>query len=163
MFKLKAKQLFFDAPKVIKALEGARRKALAKAGAFIRSDARRSLRRAKGPSAPGRPPHSHNQQLLKRWLLFAYDPTPGSVFIGPVRLSDKPDETPELMEHGGFASNRKRRLIVVPGTGRRGRKRRALLRQGQRLAYKPRPFMQPALLKNVPKLPALWRDSITPK
>ncbi|MCL4743749.1 MAG: hypothetical protein KJZ54_16250, partial [Phycisphaerales bacterium] len=72
MLDLRIKQMFFDRPKVRRAVDAARRKVLSKAGAFIRQTARTSIRKRKGSSKPGNPPHSH-VGLLRRFILFGYD------------------------------------------------------------------------------------------
>ncbi|MDW8244904.1 MAG: hypothetical protein RMJ88_17015, partial [Thermogemmata sp.] len=92
-----------------------------------------------GTSPPGQPPYSH-VGLLRKFILFAYDPQHNSVVIGPTLLREG-SQAPRLLEHGGEA-------VFENG----GRKRRA--------RYRPRAFMQPAFEHERPKLPALWRDSV---
>jgi len=136
--------MFFDRKKVIRAADAANRKNLSKAGAFIRTTARSSIRRRKGASAPGSPPSSHTG-LLKRFLFFGYDRGRQTVVIGPMRLNQKIGTAPEALEHGGTS-------IVVEGLRRRRRKRRVQIRA--------RPFMGPALQKELPKFPSLWAKSV---
>ena len=143
MIDLRVKQFFFDKAKVIRAVDKARRAVLSKAGAFIRTTARRSLRRRKGPAPPGQPPHSHTG-LLKRFLYFAYEPASDSVVIGPAKLN-KPGAAPRVLEHGGKTMVQQRR---------RGRVVR------RRVSIEARPYMGPALEKERPKLPKLWAGSV---
>ena len=103
---------------------------LAHAGASIRLTARRSIRRRKGPSAPGTPPHTR-RGLLRNAILYAVEPHRQSVVVGP--------------------------SIEVVGTsatahefGGRYRRRR----------YPRRPFMGPALERTAPRLPRHWAGSV---
>jgi hypothetical protein len=137
MIRFEIINLFFDKQAVRDKVDVGTRRVLSKFGAFVRRTARRSIRPRKRISNPGAPPSSH-LGLLKKFIFFGYEPTARSVVIGPVRLSQNGrGEAPALLEHGG--------------TGKIG-KRRA--------RYRPRPFMGPAFQKELPKLPAMWRDSI---
>ena len=135
------KTMFFDRKKVVDATDRASRRVLSRFGAFVRQRARTSIRRRKGTSTPGSPPHSHTG-LLRRLIFFGYDTRRRSVVIGPTALNSA-SEAPELLEHGGTT------------TLTRGGKR-------VRARYRPRPFMGPALEAEQPKLPAMWHNSITP-
>ncbi|MCC6910078.1 MAG: hypothetical protein IT430_19255 [Phycisphaerales bacterium] len=142
MLDLRIKQLFFDRPKVKRAVDAARRKVLSKAGAFIRQSARTSIRKRKGTSKPGQPPHSH-VGLLRRFILFGYDKQSDSVVIGPVGF--RASTAPRVLERGGTTTVTRRR---------RGK------RTERRVRIAARPYMQPALEKERPKLPELWRNSV---
>lgn len=68
----------------------ARRRILSKAGAWVRTAARSSLRRRKKPSQPGTPPSVHAESSARATLkkiYFAYDPPNDSVVIGPEKLN----------------------------------------------------------------------------
>ncbi|HXG09474.1 MAG TPA: hypothetical protein VNK04_06765 [Gemmataceae bacterium] len=134
-----AKGSFFDREKVKRSVDAGTRRVLSKFGAFVRQRARTSIRKRKGTSPPGSPPYSH-VGLLRKFILFAYDPQRKSVVIGPT-LTKEGSQAPRLLEYGGDA--------VIED---RGKKRHA--------RYRPRPFMQPAFEAEKPKLPALWRDSV---
>ena len=134
-----AKSRFFDQKKVIGAMNRAERRVLSKFGAFVRQGARSSIRKRKSVSAPGSPPSSHSG-LLKRNIFFVYDRNRANVIIGPVLLG-KGNNAPELLEHGGVATRRKRKRRV-------------------RTTYRPRPFMGPAFEREKPKLPQMWKDSV---
>ncbi|MCP4594500.1 MAG: hypothetical protein GY842_27530 [bacterium] len=163
MIDLRVKKLFFDRPKVQRAVGAANRRALSKVGAFIRQRAKTSIRKRKGAAPPGRPPHSHTG-LLRRFIFFGYDPRKESVVIGPARLN-RGTRAPHTLEFGGNVVTKRALLVRVGDTGRdrRGRFKRGkrrLVKKGTKLIYKPRPFMGPALEKERPKLPKLWANSV---
>ncbi len=138
--KLKqAKSLFFDRAAVQNAVGRAERRVLSKFGAFVRKGARTSIRKRKAISEPGKPPSSHTG-LLRQNIYFVYEPNRASVVIGPIELN-RGTEAPRLLEHGGQVVRKE------------GQKR-------VRMTYRPRPFMGPAYERELPKLPALWRDSV---
>lgn len=142
MIDMRIKSVFFDRPKVIKAVDRAKRQALSKGGAFIRQAARTSIRPRKGTSKPGNPPFSH-EGSLRRLILFGYDERTDSVVVGPVGF--RSSTAPNVLEFGGTTT------IVRRRQGR-------LVRQQVRIAA--RSYMAPALERERPKLPALWRNSV---
>jgi hypothetical protein len=88
-------------------MDAGKRKALARAGAYVRRTAANSIKRARRdsdgsfkPSPPGQPPRSRTG-LLKRFLLFSYDDRSDSVVVGPVRISSLSGQAPMLLEFGG--------------------------------------------------------------
>jgi hypothetical protein len=139
---MRIKHLFFDRQTVVHAVDKAKRQALSRAGAFIRTTAKHSIRTRKGSAPPGKPPHSHTG-LLKRFIFFGYDPSTESVVVGPVGF--RRSTAPNVLEFGGKATLVRRR---------RGK----LVRE--RAAYDSRPFMGPALEKERPKLPSRWANSL---
>ncbi len=134
---MKVNRLFFDSPKVLKAVDKTTRRVLSRFGAFVRRRARGSIRKRKKTSAPGRPPTSQTG-TLKRFIFFSYEPNRKSVVIGPMRLTG-PDrgEAPSALEYGGTATVDKTKVTI-----------------------RPRPFMGPAFEKEKPKLPRMWKDSV---
>jgi hypothetical protein len=138
------KSLFFDRAKVVRATDRASRRVLSRFGAFVRQRAKSSIRSRKGKttSQPGSPPRSHTG-LLKRFILFGYDPRKQSVVIGPAPLPSTRGKASELLEYGGTTTLRDQRS---------GRRRRA--------RYQARPFMGPAFTAEQPKLAPMWRDVI---
>jgi hypothetical protein len=163
-----AKGGFFDRKKVVDAVHKANRKALSKAGAFVRQRAKTSMRRRKGTSSPpGVPPYAH-VGLIRKFLFFSYDQAGQSVVVGPARIN-RPSAgrytTPELHEYGGSVPGNGRVIWITQAVGRdtkgkfvsRGKKR---VKLDGTLRYEPRPFMRPALAAELPKLPPLWRDSV---
>jgi len=140
---LRVKGMFFDRPRVQRAVDRGKRKALSKGGAFIRQRARRSIRKRKRSSRPGQPPSSHTG-LLRRFILFGYDRQRDSVVVGPVGF--RRSTAPSVLEFGGRTAVEWRR---------RGRRR------GKRVVrIAPRPYMRPALEKEKSNLPAVWRHSV---
>lgn len=169
--QLSARQFFFDRQVVLDRVQAGTRRALSRAGAFVRRRARSRLRRRKRVSRPGESPSVHAQDRIAtlRNILFAWGPGSPSVVIGPVALhhvqsTRLPDGTaavrgtvPELLEFGGTA-----RLFEWDLTGRgdwtRADRRatrtfsrwqqQGILFQRTRVrvaSYAPRPFMGPAL------------------
>lgn len=141
-----AKSMFFDAPKVVRSVDAATRRVLSKFGAYVRTAARSSIRKRKRVSEPGSPPSSHTG-FLKRFIFFGYDADLRSVVIGPSRLN-RSSNAPETLEYGGTVA------IVKRHTGGR--------RESKIVEIAARPFMHPALKKELPKLPAMWQDSVKP-
>lgn len=135
--------LFFDRPAVARAVDRAKRGVLSRAGAFIRQRARTSIRSRKGSASPGSPPHSH-EGSLRRLILFGYDARSDSVVVGPVGF--RGSVAPRALEFGG-------RTTVAP-------RRRGAREARRTIRIAARPYMQPALEKERPRLPALWRDSV---
>lgn len=140
----KMRWMFFDRPAVQRAVDKATRQVLSRFGAFVRTRARSSIRRAKGTSRPGRPPYAHTG-LIKQ-ILFGYEPERKSVVIGPIRLNQKTGDALPALEYGG-------RSRVETGVRRRRRLERTV-------TIRPRPFMGPAFIEEQKQLPALWAGSI---
>jgi len=142
MIGMKFKRMFFTSKAVLSATDRATRRVFSKFGAYVRRAAKSSIRKRKAISAPGKPPSSHTG-LLKRFILFGYDPAKRSVVIGPLRLTRRGrGDAPQALEEGGTS-----RMV------RRGRKKRVKI--------KARPFMGRAMEKEKPKLPQMWRDSVS--
>lgn len=105
-------------------------KSLEHAGAVIRLRAQRSIRKRKGPSKPGRPPHTRFK-FLPKTIVYAVDHWRGSVVIGPAAtLAGK---LGAAHEHGGVFRRRR---------------------------YPPRPFMSKAFEASKSRLPKLWAGSV---
>lgn len=138
---------FFDRIAVESAVDKAERRVLSRFGAFVRRRARSSIRRRKRSARPGQPPsaHSRDKTVTLKNILFAYDTQNRSVVIGPVRLNGRRGHVPRLLEEGGQATivrRRHRRVETV------------------RANYHKFPYMGPAFEKELPKAPALWRNSV---
>lgn len=165
----KAKQLFFDRQMVVGAMDKATHSALARGGAIIMREARRSIKpgtvMARGRvkagerrkvasvrvSAPGNPPYSQTGLLRDNILFIA---TPGrfggaSVKIGPI-LIGKPTGAPENLEFGATLTVR---------TSRRAARSEPPTRT---VRIEARPYMRPALEKLVAsgRLPDMWRNAL---
>lgn len=148
--RLRMRQNFFDREKVIRALDKGQRIALSKAGAFIRTSARMSMRPGRRKdgrriySKPGEPPRVW-QGNLKKFTFFAYDEASKSVVVGPEGFSNS--EAPRVLEYGGAVQYRKK----IPGTKET---------IAATATLEPRPFMQPAFEKNKSQIPEHWRDVV---
>lgn len=76
-------------------------KAYMKFGAFVRADAKQSIRKRKSSAKPGNPPSSH-EGSLKRLIFFNYDRVGQSVIIGPYIFKRYGERTgAEVLEVGG--------------------------------------------------------------
>lgn len=132
-------------------------KMLGRFGAFVRSDAKRSIRkqpidrtrktfgktRPRKPSRPGTPP-GDVIGTLKRFVLFDVDQAKRNVIMGPAWLPRQQSQrTLELLEHGGVRRQRSRR-----------HNRTVTAR------YPARPFMRPAFNKNTPQAARLLKNKI---
>lgn len=156
-----AKGGFFNRKAVLDAVGRAEAAVLSKAGAFVRTRAKSSLRYRKAPSAPGQPPSAHRTMSrtktnrktgvtkvqgvspLREFLFFAYDRTTRSVVVGPVRLGGKLGNAPAALEKGGDS-------VVRLGPGKT-----------RSVGIAARPFMAPAMEAEAPKFPSLWRGAVT--
>jgi len=141
MIDMRIKELFFDAPRVLSAVDRATRAVLSKFGAFVRTAAKHSIRKRKAISQPGSPPSSH-VGTLRRLIFFGYDPAKKSVVIGPAPFAGATGtaEAPPLLEYGGRARRKDRKGRTVTAT------------------YRPRPYMRPAFEQEKAKLPDLWAN-----
>ena len=166
---MRMKDLFFDRAAVKNRMTKANRKALSKAGAFIRRRARSSLRRRKKPSPPRQPPSVHTSDRVAslKNILFAYDSHSESLVVGPVKLNQKTLLGPQL---GGatvpqvheFGATVKVREVKV-GKGWRSGVRRVRPGQPVRVraaVYAERPFMGPALESEKDHIPDAWSGSL---
>ncbi|MEO0586371.1 MAG: hypothetical protein AAF078_01905 [Planctomycetota bacterium] len=127
-----------DTRKVLAAMDKAKRRSLARGGALVRTIARRSIRKRRGISEPGRPPSSHSGEL--RLIFFGYDEAADAVVVGPIRFrsaASAADRVPTLLEQGG---------VVV--------------REGEPVEYDERPFMGPAVETAAPRLAEMFRDTL---
>lgn len=165
---------FFDEPKVQAALGKARTKALKKAGAFVRRAARSSMRRRAKASAPGAPPSAHAGKGLQslKTILFALEPSRSTVVVGPVGFNQKNSgiSVPRLHEYGGALQIQEFRYVagVSEGPWRRINARTKPKPQpGKKIElrtrtanYPKRPFMQPALDREAPKFPDIFKNAL---
>jgi hypothetical protein len=107
-----SRQGFFNRPSVIRAVGKAKVESLSRFGAYVRRDARKSIRPGgkKGKvSKPGEPPRSH-AGTLKRFLNFAWDRQSQSLVVGPMKTNQvfftdamRPvrGTVPSVLERGG--------------------------------------------------------------
>ena len=134
------KDWFFDRAHVLAVVDKDKLKPLRKAGGSIRLTAQRSMRRRKkGFSQPGQPPFS-KQGLIRDFTFFAYDKDSDSVVVGPVGF--KRAIVPALHEFGGSQT------VYHKG-------------KSEVAKYPKRPYMKPALDKNINKIPEAFQDFIS--
>jgi len=120
----------FNTPRVRKAVNRGNVRSLGHAGARIRLRAKGSIRKRKGPSARGKPPHTHRKRL-PRAILYKVEPERESAVIGPT-----------YTKAGRWAEAHEK-----------GRRYKGHL-------FPARPFMGPALEKERASLPKLWAGSV---
>lgn len=120
----------FDGKKVTAAAARANITNLGHAGAAIRLAARHSIRKAKGPSAPGTPPHTRRGRI-RNAIKYALTPGKQSVVVGPDY--EVAGDSGAAHEFGGRFRNED---------------------------YDKRPFMGPALEKVKDRLPPMWAGSV---
>ncbi|MEL6896243.1 MAG: hypothetical protein AAFP90_09090 [Planctomycetota bacterium] len=109
-------------PTITQMMDRKTRRALIRAGAFVRRRARSQLRRRKRVSRPGQPPsvHSRDKFATLKNILFAFDERSFAVIVGPREIGRRypnilPGETVgEVQEVGG-------RMIVFEIQQSRGR------------------------------------------
>lgn len=142
---------------------------LARIGAYLMRFARKSIRRRKNRhlhSPAGTPPYSHVPGALPPFkrIGFAIQGLNTSVVVGMEGFGTAGPPVPGLQEHGGSARRRVFRVI-----GRRTLKRKFKTpRTGglitkkvtESVHYPSRPFMMPAMLATIPKLPAFYANSL---
>lgn len=153
---------FFRRREMEQGILQAQRQSLTRAGAYIRQTARASIRPAgKRPikdrrrqglrgyrdpaiSRPGSPPRLHTRAAQNlRMIRFAWEPRRVSVIVGPVLFKMAGGvRIPQVLERGGRSFVR----------DKRGRRRTIRIRR--------RPFMEPALRKELPNFPSLFSNSI---
>lgn len=144
MLTMKIKDAFFDRSAVLAQIGARRVKVLSKAGAFVRTRARTSMRKRKGTSPPGQPPYAH-EGSLRRLVLFGYDRSSDSVIVGPVGFNKS--VAPAALEFGGestrsFFSKRQGRVMK------------------KTVQIRPRPYMGPALDREAARFPGLFKDAL---
>jgi hypothetical protein len=145
MFDYRIKQMFFDRAAVTSRVDKATRRVLSKFGAFVRTRARSLIRKRKAISSFGQPPSSHTG-MLRRGILFSYEPEKKTVVIGAARFASGPGDAPHALEHGGVSTR-------APSAIARGAKHKTQL-------VRKRPFMQPALDAEKENSPELWKDAV---
>jgi hypothetical protein len=120
----------FDGKKLRNAVAKGNITSLGHAGAAIRLQARRSIKKAKGASSPGSPPHTRKGRL-RNAIKYAVTGGKQSVVIGP---------DAEVAGTSGTAHE-------FGGAYKRER-------------YTKRPFMGPALEQVQDRLPPMWEGSV---
>lgn len=151
MLDLSVTELFLDRTAVLLAVGRARQRAMMRIGGFIRTTARRSMRKRKGPSAVGSPPNAH-VGLLRKHVYFSYDRQSDSVVVGPAYLEYDAQKAvlggktiPALLEYGG-------QFAKFQGEGL----------EPEIVTMPARPYMGPALgaAARANKLSQAWKDVV---
>ena len=177
------KKNFFDAPAIVAEMDKATRKALSKFGAFVRRRSQTSIRYRVKISDPGQPPSGHRTMTRKKtnrktgmtkvqtvsplrdFILFAYDAEAQTAIIGPALLNGKTasagNTIPEALEHSGtmdlLEALRHGQWSQVFDAEAAKRKGRAVRKRTARV--RARPFMNPALEAELPKLPEMYENA----
>ncbi len=139
---VEVKRLFMDRDRVIRATDRAQRRALSRIGGYVRTTAKRSIRKRKKKSEPGKPPSSHSGEL-RGGIWFSYEPREKTVVIGPVSFGTG---VPSVLEHGG---------TINVKTDRRGTPGRS-----ETVRIKARPYMGPAERDARERIPDAFRNAI---
>ena len=171
--------LRLDSPEIIKRMDAATVRGIARASGLVRIIAQRSMRRRVRAAKPGEPP-SVRQGNLKDMLVFGIENAGFASVIGSIGYGNA--NVPELMEYGGWSasgyvvtqadgdatggSGPVRRVRTRPGHPRHPGWRTVFHgsnRPGDRVAVRqtapllPRPYMYPALETAMPRIPEEWR------
>lgn len=157
---------FFDRPAVTRALDAATLEALSKSGAFVRRTAKGLIRNRKKVSKPGQPP-SNRTGYLREFIYFAYDDKRQAVVVGPARLNGRAARNlaARTLEFGGPVVF-KEHLVADPAgkvfwTVNVGVNKHLGQTRTGTATIQPRPYMMPALMKNLPKIPAQFANALT--
>ena len=121
----------FDKRRIADAVDDATSEQLEQSAAFIRESARRSIKTSDETSPAGSTPNSQTGQLQQ--IYFSFDASLNGFVIGPAKLSGV-DTNAGLHEFGGISDD------------------------GHR--YAPRPFMNPALRREVKNLLGRFAGSV---
>ena len=158
-----SKGSFFDSEKVLKKLDAQTRRSLSKCGAFVRQTAKSSIKYGTKSAPAGSPPTARRSKAfvrttknkktgavksrptspLKELIYFAYDDTARSVVIGPALFRQSKTKgylVPTVLEKGGSVLVVSSDGVVKPAT------------------IAPRPFMNPALMKEMPKFQGTFKN-----
>ncbi|MGN0852407.1 MAG: hypothetical protein ACI4Q3_03415 [Kiritimatiellia bacterium] len=120
----------FDETGLLARIARATKDVLKRAGAYVRTVARKKVLTSPKPSLPGQPPHSR-RGLLKRAILFGLDRDGKSVLVGPG--FNLVGESAAAHEFGG---------------------------RYRRERYPKRPLMGPSLKDSAPHLAKMWNGAV---
>ena len=133
--------VFFDGDEINKRKDKEKVKALMAAGAFVRTIAKRSIKKGgkKGKvSSPGQPPRRHVTPGINT-IFFVHEKTRDSVIVGPVKFQSGGTKILQTLEGGGSI----KAIRTNPKTKKK---------ESKVMKIKPRPFMAPAKEKALPQL-----------
>lgn len=136
------KRIFFSRRAVRDPMDRKTKRVMKRLGAFIRQSAKTSMPVRVHISKVGQAPHSHTRNIRRR-ILFDYNEMSQTLVVGPTLLPGVGDTGAlPALEQGGISQK------VFRGKGR-----------PRRPTYiRARPFMLPALEKELPGLPQIWSD-----
>jgi hypothetical protein len=152
-FNIIPKEMFFDAKKIIDAVERGKLQALSKQGAFVRQRARQLTGvRTKISAAPGKPPRLHAGQLHDL-IYFAVDREGKRAIIGPLVFKD--GIAPNVLEFGGEEVLQKKVFRTRNGRVRLEDKKFPA-------KYRGNPFMGPSLRVEVESgnISSAWKGAV---
>jgi len=133
--------VFFDGEEINKRKDKEKVKALMAAGAFVRTIAKRSIKKGgkKGKvSSPGQPPRRHVTPGIST-IFFVHEKRNDSVIVGPVKFNTGGPKILQTLEGGGSI----KAIRTNPKTKKK---------ESKVIKIKPRPFMAPAKEKALPQL-----------
>lgn len=138
---------------LIRQVEQAREKSIKRGAAILRGIMRRLIRRKKGASPPGTPPHAHaSGGGIKNLIFFEWDPLTKTAIVGPAISSGSagnPAPVPKVLDQGGRTRVRLTKAL-----------RRKIGRENVIARVRPRPFTGPALAQFEKSYPDLFRGAI---
>lgn len=152
---------FFDRLKVENQVAAKERRAMSKIGAFVRTDARSSIKRRKSVSSAGSPPSAHSKDKIAtlKNILFGYDQASNSVVIGPVLLRRSTRKKGYLLEKAWVSEIKPDRSVTALAEFG-GTASAKVNGEATTFNYEPRPSMAPALerQRTSGKLIQAWKD-----
>ncbi|MCF0234596.1 MAG: hypothetical protein HUK22_06410 [Thermoguttaceae bacterium] len=178
---MQGKHIVFFNDAVNQKIGAATARNLSKFGAYVRQTAKQSIRYRKTSSKPGLPPSSH-VGTLKRLIFFGLNENRSSVLIGPHAVAEA--IAPRVLEFGGnsFVKGRvapkfglgqygpiravgpktfvRAMLVTKPQVDRADKLAQSKQRSARQFYVHKRPYMYPALMKNLPKASGIWRNSV---
>jgi phage gpG-like protein len=134
-------------------------KSMLHAARAIRKTAVESMVFAKGPSRPGQPPHAHTGRL-RRSILYTVDNDDAFVGVSYARArkGDRPEWLARMLEKGGvYGRPRKGKQKREAATGRFAK---GFEKIESPVTYPARPFMHPALERNLARFHREWQGAI---
>lgn len=145
--------VYWKPAELVRKAAQAREKTIKRGAAILRGIMRRLIRRKKGPSPPGTPPHTHaSSGGIKNLIFFEWDPLTKTAIVGPALSSGSsgnPSPVPEVLNEGGRTRVRLTRSL-----------RRKLGRENVIAHVRPRPFTTPALEQFEKSYPDLFKGAI---
>lgn len=165
-----------DTKAIHKAVEKVEKPIAEKMAGFVYKTARQSMRRRKKASQPGQPPSAHSGPkypkgpLLKELMRAYWDETTRTAVAGPLGKAGL--NAPSLNEFGG---NKVVKTRIIKPKGRKATPAQAAafkrkIKEGslqkppqyveKTVTLAARPYMRPALAKELPKFPSLYANTV---